>query len=146
MAINRNLPVPGLTHHKVTLSADLKTVLFVGVEIPTEHFITVTVPGLLGFYAAGSASANSLLSELNVNGFDLGRFGKHRDAWAYAIQSDREELARREREAREHNERMAAIRATPEEIAKAVAERKAREADLAARFGERGKSAAFGAL
>lgn len=144
MSINPNLPVPGLTNEKLTLSPDLSSVLYAGQEIPTVHFVKATVPSLLAFYGAGSASAFALLSEMNANGFSIRGYGKHTDAWANAVVSRREELAQREREVREHNERMAAIMATPAEIAKAVAERKQREAEIARRFGDKGKAAHFG--
>jgi len=144
MSINPNLPVPGLTKEKLTLSPDLSSVLYAGQEIPTVHFVKVTVPSLLAFYGAGSASAFELLSEMNANGFSLRGYGKHTDAWANVVVSRREEQAQREREVREHNERMAAIMATPTEIAKAVAERKQREAEIARKFGDNGKAAHFG--
>jgi len=144
MPINPNLPTPGLTKEKLTMSPDLQTVLYAGQEIPTVHFVKVTVPGLLGFYGAGSASAFALLSEMNANGFSIRGYGKHTDAWANAVVSHREEQAQREREVREHNERMAAIMASPTEVAKAVAERKQREDEIARKFGDSGKAAAFG--
>ncbi|OSM98613.1 hypothetical protein AU490_12125 [Lonsdalea populi] len=146
MSINPKLPTMGIVDQKVTLSKDLKTVLYIGQEIPTEHFIKVTVPSLLGYYAPGSGGANSLLSELSANGFSITGFSRHHQLWADYIRRNREEQARRELEAKQHRERMAALMATPEEIAEAVAQRKAREAELEARFGARGKSAAFGDL
>lgn len=144
MPINPNLPVPGLTKEKLTISADLQTVLYAGQEIPTVHFVKVTVPSLLAFYGAGSAAAFALLSEMNANGFSLRGYGKYTDAWANAVVSRREEQARREKEIREHNERVAAMHATPAEIAADVAKRKAREDELARKFGSRGKAAHFG--
>lgn len=144
MPINHSLPKAGLKGEKLTLSPDNATVLYCGQEIPTAHFVKVTVPSLLGFYHVGSAGAFELLSEMNANGFSLAAYGKHTDHWAMTIQNQREDMARREQEAKEHRERMDAILASPEEIAKAVAERKAREAELQNRFGARGKMAAFG--
>lgn len=144
MPINTNLPVAGVSNHKVTLSADLQTVLFVGQEIPTAHFIAVTVPSLLGFYAPGTAGSNALLSELAANGFNIRAFSKHTDAWAHAIQSNREEQARRAREVQEHRERIAALYATPEEIRKEAAEKRARDERIAKQFGR--KYQAFGDL
>lgn len=91
----------------------------------------VTVPSLLAYYGAGSAAAFALLSEMNANGFSLRGYGNHATRWGEQVLADREAQAQREKEIREHNERMAAIMATPAEIAKAVAERKAREDETA---------------
>ncbi|MBD8115960.1 MULTISPECIES: DUF6971 family protein [Pantoea] len=144
MPINPNLPTPGLTKEKLTLSPDLQTVLYAGQEIPTVHFVKVTVPSLLAYYGAGSAAAFALLSEMNANGFSLRGYGNHATRWGEQVLADREAQAQREKEIREHNERMAAIMATPAEIAKAVAERKAREDETARKFGARGQAAHFG--
>lgn len=144
--INPKLPTAGITNETLTLSKDLKTVLFAGQEFSTTYFIKVTVPSLLAWYSPGSAGAYSLLSDLSANGFDIRNYGKHYYQWQEANRRNREEQARRELEVRQHRERMAALMATPEEIAEAVAQRKAREAELEARFGARGKSAAFGDL
>ncbi|RNA78733.1 DUF6971 family protein [[Curtobacterium] plantarum] len=144
MPINPNLPTPGLIKEKLTLSADLQTVLYAGQEIPTVHFVKVTVPSLLAYYGAGSAAAFALLSEMNAHGFSLRGYGNHTTRWAEQVTAHREEQERREKEIREHNERMAAIMATPAEIAKAVAERKQREDEIARKFGDSGKAAAFG--
>lgn len=144
MPINPNLPTPGLINEKLTLSADLQTVLYAGQEIPTVHFVKVTVPSLLAFYGAGSGPAFALLSEMNAHGFSLRGYGKHTTRWGEQVTANRDEMARREKEIREHNERMAALHATPAEIAKAVAERKAREDEIARKFGARGQAAHFG--
>lgn len=144
MPINHSLPSAGLVGEKLTLSPDNSTVLYCGEEIPTVHFVKVTVPGLLGFYGVGSAGAFELLSEMHANGFKLGPYGKHAQHWGQTITAQREDMERRAREAKQHHERMAALSASPEEIAKAVAERKARADDLQTRFGSRGKMAAFG--
>jgi len=144
MPINPNLPTPGLSKEKLTLSPDLQTVLYAGQEIPTVHFVKVTVPSLLAFYGAGSAAAFALLSEMNANGFSIRGYGNHATRWGEQVLADREAQAQREKETREHNERMAAMHATPEEIAKAVAERKAREEEIARKFGARGQAAHFG--
>ncbi|MDU4747372.1 hypothetical protein [uncultured Pantoea sp.] len=144
MTINDALPTPGLTNEKLTLSADLQTVLYAGQEIPTVHFVKVTVPSLLAFYGAGSGAAFALLSEMNAHGFSLRGYGNHTTRWGEQVLAHREEQARREEEIREHNERMAAIMASPAEIAKAVAERKAREDEIARKYGARGQAAHFG--
>jgi len=144
MSINQALPVPGLVNEKLTLSADLQTVLYAGQEVSTEHFVKVTVPALLGFYPKGSASAFALLSEMDANGFNIKGYGNHTTHWAQTIVGQREDHERRKREAEQHRERMEALHASPEEIAKFVAERKQRQADIANRFGDRGKMAHFG--
>lgn len=144
MTINDALPTPGLTNEKLTLSADLQTVLYAGQEIPTVHFVKVTVPSLLAFYGAGSGAAFALLSEMNAHGFSLRGYGNHTTRWGEQVLAHREEQARRKEEIREHNERMAAIMASPAEIAKAVAERKAREDEIARKYGARGQAAHFG--
>lgn len=144
MPINPNLPTPSLTNEKLTLSADLQTVLYAGQEIPTVHFVKVTVPSLLAFYGAGSAAAFALLSEMNAHGFALRGYGNHTTRWGEQVLSNSAEQERRQKEIREHNERMAALHATPAEIAKAVAERKAREEEIARKYGARGQAAHFG--
>ena len=144
MSINQALPAPGLTNEKLTLSADLQTVLYAGQEVSTEHFVKVTVPSLLGFYAKGSAAAFALLSEMDANGLNHKGYSNHTAHWAQTIVDKREDHERRKREAIAHQERMAALHATPAEIAADVARRKARDAEIVSRFGDRGKRAHFG--
>ena len=144
MPINDALPKPGLTNEKLILSKDLQTVLYAGDEIPTVHFVKVTVPSLLAFYGAGSAAAFALLSEMNANGFSLSGYGNHTTRWGEQVTANREELERREKEVREHNERVAAMHATPAEIAAEAAKRKQREEEIARKFGARGQAAHFG--
>ena len=142
MAINTNLPTPGIINEEIILSKDISTVLYCGMEVPTEFFIKVTVPQLLGFYAPGSNSAFKLLTELDANGFSIRNLTPHVTHWAHQVQSNRAEVERRRLEAAQQRERWEAMNASPEEIAKAVAERRARQADLTSRFGNKG--AAFG--
>ncbi|EIH0348464.1 hypothetical protein DIC85_004302, partial [Shigella flexneri] len=88
------------------------------------------------------AVSNRILNDIHAAGLDAGDYGKYSRWWAQSNAQERQEAERRRKEAKEHQERLAAIHATPEEIAKAVAERKAREEALIKRFGNKG--AAFG--
>lgn len=142
MSINTKLPVFNISTQKLTLSSDSESVLWCSVEYPTVNFVNVVVPSLLAYLTPYSSGAINLLSEMDANGFSIRGYGKHATAWSETIVQRREEHARRIKEAQEHQERLAALFATPAEIA---AERtaKARKAEEAQRkFGRKG--AAFG--
>lgn len=144
MAINPSLPVPGLNDQEVTLSADLESVLYCGMDISTEYFIKVTVPSLLGFYAPGSAGAFKLLTELDANGFSLRAFSNHATQWGHQVMAHAAEVEARRIEAAAHAERIADQNASPEEVAKYRQAQNARRSELANKFGR--KAAAFGDL
>lgn len=144
MSINPALPVPGITNEKVTLSKDNLTVFYCGAEIPTDHFIKVTVPSLLSFYGKGSAGAFKLLTELDANGFSIRGYGQYATLWGEQVITNRADVEARRVEAEAHRERMASIMATPKEIAQYRQEQEAKRHALASKFGKKG--AAFGEL
>lgn len=144
MSINPALPVPGITNEQVTLSKDNLTVFYCGNEIPTDHFVKVTVPSLLAFYGKGSSGAFKLLTELDANGFSIRGYGQHATLWGEQVLANREAVEARRLEAAQHRERMEAIMATPKEIAQYRQEQDLRRSELVNKFGRKG--AAFGAL
>lgn len=126
----------------ITLSADKETVLVFGQELSTKYFTEIVVTTMLNSTGSDMAVSNRILNDIHAAGLDVGDYGKYSRWWAQSNAQERQEAERRRKEAKEHQERLAAIHATPEEIAKAVAERKAREEALIKRFGNKG--AAFG--
>jgi len=130
----------------ITLSADKETVLVFGQEMSTKYFTEIVVVSMLNGCGNDIGKTNSILNNLHAAGLNAGDYAKYSREWERSAQEARAEADRKRREAEQHRERCAAIHATPEEIAKAVAERKAREAEIARRFGDSGKAAAFGGL
>ncbi|EGI4619049.1 hypothetical protein IGF42_001895 [Escherichia coli] len=126
----------------ITLSADKETVLVFGQELSTKYFTEIVVTTMLNSTGSNEAISNSILNDIYAAGLPVGNYGKYSRWWAQSNAQKRQEAERRRKEAMEHQERLAAIHATPEEIAKEVAERKAREEALIKRFGNKG--AAFG--
>ena len=111
----------------ITLSADKETVLVFGQELSTKYFTDM-------------AKSNRILNDIHAIGLNASDYGKYSRWWAESNAQERQEAERRRKEAEEHQERMAAIHATPAEIAKAAAERRARDEDLIKRFGNKGAS------
>jgi len=130
----------------ITLSADKETVLVFGQEMSTKYFTEIVVVTMLNGCGNDFSKTNSILNSLHAAGLNARDYTKYSREWERSAQEAREDAERKRREAEQHRERCAAIHATPEEIAKAVAERKAREAEIARRFGDSGKAAAFGGL
>ena len=126
----------------ITLSAGKETVLVFGQELSTKYFTEIIVTTMLNSTGSDMAKSNRILNDIHSAGLNAGDYGKYSRWWAESNILERQEAERRRREAEEHQERMAAIHATPAEIAKAAAERRAREEDLLKRFGNKG--AAFG--
>ncbi|MEQ9745853.1 hypothetical protein ABRQ05_16285 [Pectobacterium actinidiae] len=136
--INPNLPVTNITNQKLTLSKDEATVLWCGVEYPVINFVNVVVPSLLAYFPPYSNGAQHLLSEMSANGFSIRGYGKHATAWAETIQNNRAAHEQRLKEVREHQERMAAMNATPAEIAAERAEKARIQDEYARRYGRKG--------
>lgn len=126
----------------ITLSTDKQTVMVFGQEMTTKYFCEIVATTMLNSTGSDMAKSNRILNDIHAAGLNAGDYGKYSRWWAESSQMDREEAARRRREAEEHRERIAALHASPEEIAKAVSKRKEREAELIKRFGNKG--AAFG--
>ncbi|KFX02303.1 hypothetical protein [Pectobacterium carotovorum] len=137
-SINENLPVLNITKQKLTLSKDEATVLWCGVEYPVVNFVNVVVPNLLAYFQPNSHGSHHLLSEMSVNGFSIRGYGKHATAWAETIRNNREAHEQRLKEVREHQERMAAMNATPAEIAAERAEKARIQDEYARRYGRKG--------
>ena len=117
----------------INLSADKETVLVFGQEMSTKYFTEIVVTSMLNGLPALSAGAHAILTSLHAAGLNANDYGAYSRAW-----SESNAEARREAE----RQRIAAMYATPEEIAKEAAERKERKAELERRFSRKG--AAFG--
>ncbi|WP_434747514.1 DUF6971 family protein [Pantoea sp. Lu_F5_004] len=128
----------------LTLSADKETVMLFGQEMTTKYFTEVVVVTMLNGCGNDFGKTNSILNALHSAGLNAGDYSKYSREWAHSNAEARKEADRKRIETEQHRERMAAIHATPAEIAKAVAERKQREEEIARKFGEHGHRAAFG--
>ncbi|EFH2720550.1 hypothetical protein QNN86_12600 [Citrobacter sp. C348] len=124
----------------ITLSADKETVLVFGQELSTKYFTEIVVTTMLNSTGSDMAKSNRILNDIHAIGLNASDYGKYSRWWAESNAQERQEAERRRKEAEEHQERMAAIHATPAEIAKAAAERRARDEDLIKRFGNKGAS------
>lgn len=130
----------------ITLSADKETVLVFGQEMSTKYFTEIVVVSMLNGCGNDFGKTNSILNDVHAAGLNARDYSLYSREWARSNAEARKEAERKRIELEQHRERLAAIHATPEEIAKAVAERKQREAETARRFGDKGKAAAFGGL
>lgn len=121
---------------KGALSYDSKkqTVTLHGQAIPEMYFREVIVTTALNAAGSNEGVIVSILQPMHEAGMSTQGFGWYSRTFANYLQATRAEEERIQREAAEHAERVAALHATPEEIAKAVAERKARQAAVVARF------------
>ncbi|MDN4627834.1 DUF6971 family protein [Erwinia sp. PsM31] len=128
----------------LTLSADEQTVMLFGQEMATKYFTEVVVVTMLNSVGNDFGKSNAILNALHSVGLNAGDYSKYSREWAHSNAEARKEADRKRIETEQHRERMAAIHATPAEIAKAVAERKQREEEIARKFGEHGHRAAFG--
>ncbi|MFJ5401420.1 DUF6971 family protein [Pectobacterium sp. CHL-2024] len=126
----------------ITLSADKETVLVFGQELSIKYFTEIIVATMLNSTGSDMAKSNRILNDIHAAGLNANDYGKYSRWWAENNAIERQEAERRRKEAEQHHERMAAILATPEEIAKAATERKTRNEELIKRFGNKG--AAFG--
>lgn len=122
--------------NKGALSYDSKTqtVTLHGQTLTEAYFREVTVTTALNAAGANSGVVVSILLPMHEAGMTTQGFGEYSRTFANYLRDNREAVERKQREAREHAERMAAIHATPEEIKKAVDERKTRKAMQIARF------------
>lgn len=128
----------------LTLSADEQTVMLFGQEMATKYFTEVVVVTMLNSVGNDFGKSNAILNALHSVGLNAGDYSKYSREWAHSNAEARKEADRKRIETEQHRERMAAIHATPAEIAKAVAERKQREEEIARKFGARGQAAHFG--
>ncbi|CAB5672755.1 DUF6971 family protein [Serratia marcescens] len=122
----------------ITLSADGETVLVFGQELVTKYFTEVVITSMLNGLPALSAGAHAILTAVHAAGLNADDYGSYSQAWR-----ENNAEARREAEARRianerDRQRIADMYATPEEIAKAAAEKRARADAMAQRFGRKG--------
>ncbi|MCO7261498.1 DUF6971 family protein [Dickeya zeae] len=126
----------------IALSADKETVLVFGQELSTKYFTEIVVTTMLNSTGSDMVKSNRILNDIHAAGLNAGDYGMYSRWWAESNAQERQEAERRRKEAEWHLERMAAIHATPAEIAKEAAERRARKEEQIKRFGNKG--AAFG--
>lgn len=122
--------------NKGALSYDSKvqTVTLHGQTISEMFFREVTVTTALNAAGDNDGVIVSILLPMHEAGMSTQGFGEYSRTFANYLQDNRAETERKQREAAEHAERMAAVHATPEEIQKAVAERRTKQAMTVARF------------
>ncbi|MFP1890394.1 DUF6971 family protein [Lonsdalea quercina] len=111
-----------------------KEVTLYGETFSEEYFREVIVTTALNSAGTSHNVVISILEPMHVAGMSTQGFSSYSDIFAMHLEDNRAAIAKREAEAREHQERMESILATPEEIEKAVAERKARQARNIAAF------------
>ncbi|AXS21610.1 TPA: hypothetical protein MDZ49_001027 [Klebsiella pneumoniae] len=126
----------------INLSADKETVLVFGQEMSTKYFTEIVVTSMLNGLPALSTGAHAILTSLHAAGLNANDYGAYSRAWSESNAEARREAERQRIENEKDRQRIAAMYATPEEIAKEAAERKERKADLERRFSRKG--AAFG--
>lgn len=118
----------------LSYNAKKQEVTLHGQTVSEMYFREVIVTTALNAAGANTGVIVSILWPMHEAGMSTQSFGEYSRTFAGFLQENRAETERKQREAREHAERMAAIHATPEEIQKAVEERKARQAMQVARF------------
>ena len=128
----------------LTLSADKETVMIFGQEMATKYFTEIVVVTMLNGCGNDFGKSNAILNALHSVGLNAGDYSKYSREWSHSNAEARKEAERKRIEAEKDRERVAAMHATPAEIAKAVAERKKREEEIARKFGARGQAAHFG--
>lgn len=122
----------------ITLSTDKETVLVFGQELTTKYFTEVVVTTMLNSTGSDEAKSNNILNDIHAAGLNAGDYGKYSQWWARSNQAMREQAEHERREAIKHQERIAALYATPEEIRKEAAEKRARSERIAKQFGRKG--------
>ncbi|MCQ5469318.1 hypothetical protein NAS92_02345 [Pantoea brenneri] len=122
--------------NKGALSYDSKkqTVTLYGQTTNEMFFREVTVTTALNAAGSNDGVIVSILLPMHEAGMSTQGFGEYSRTFANYLRDNRIEAERKQREVAEHTERMAAILATPEEIEKAVAERRANIAQQKQRF------------
>lgn len=122
--------------NKGALSYDIKkqTVTLHGQTVSEMFFREVTVTTALNAAGSNDGVIVSILLPMHEAGMSTQGFGEYSRTFANHLRDNRIEAERKQREAAEHAERMAAILATPEEIQKEVDERKARQRMAIASF------------
>lgn len=122
--------------NKGALSYDSKkqTVTLYGQTTSEMFFREVTVTTALNAAGSNDGVIVSILLPMHEAGMSTQGFGEYSRTFANYLRDNRIEAERKQREVAEHTERMAAILATPEEIEKAVVERRANIAQQKQRF------------
>jgi len=122
--------------NKGALSYDSKkqTVTLYSQTTSEMFFREVTVTTALNAAGSNDGVIVSILLPMHEAGMSTQGFGEYSRTFANYLRDNRIEAERKQREVAEHTERMAAILATPEEIEKAVVERRANIAQQKQRF------------
>jgi len=128
----------------ITVSADKETVLVFGQEMATKYFTEIVVTTMLNSCGHDQSKTDRILNDLHAAGLSATDYGMYSRGWMQSNELARAEAEKARKDAIAHQERMAALHATPAEIAADVARRKARDAEIVSRFGDRGKRAHFG--
>ena len=123
---------------ELTVSADGKTVLVFDQEFGLKYFTEVVVTTMLNSTGSDEAKSNKILNAVHAAGLNAGDYGKYSQWWARSNQAMREQAEHERREAIKNQERIAALYATPEEIRKEAAEKRARAERIAKQFGRKG--------
>ncbi|MFP1786016.1 DUF6971 family protein [Lonsdalea quercina] len=123
-----------LKDNALTYDKENKEVTIYGETHGEEYFREVIVNTALNAAGTSHGVIVSILEPLHVAGMSTRGFGSCSEIFSMYLQDNRAAIAKREAEAKAHQERMEAILASPEEIEKAVAERKARVARNIAAF------------
>lgn len=126
----------------INLSADKQTVMVYGQEMTTKYFTEIVITSMLNGLPALSAGAHAILTAVHAAGLNANDYGSYSRAWAESNAEARRAAERQRIENEKDRQRIADMYATPQEIAKAAAERRERKADLERRYGRKGQ--AFG--
>ncbi len=123
---------------ELTVSADGKTVLVFDQEFGLKYFTEVVVTTMLNSTGSDEAKSNKILNAVHAAGLNAGDYGKYSQWWARSNQAAREAAEQERREVAQHKERLEAMYATPEEIRKEAAEKRARAERMAKLYGRKG--------
>ncbi|MBN3198582.1 hypothetical protein H5A20_07655 [Pectobacterium brasiliense] len=126
----------------ITLSTDKETVLVFGQVLSTKYFCEIVIPTMLNGCGNDEGKTNSILNDVHAAGLNAGDYAKYSRWWTESNAQARQEAERKRIEAEQHRERIAAMLATPAEIAAERAEKERRREEAQRKFGNKG--AAFG--
>jgi len=126
----------------ITLSTDKNTVLVFGQELSTQYFCEIVVPTMLNGCGNDAGKTNSILNDLHAAGLNAGDYTTYSRWWSESNALARQEADKRRTEAEQHRERIAALFATPAEIAAERAARARKTEEAQRKFGRKG--ATFG--
>ena len=121
-------------HNALSYDAEAKEVTLYGHSMTEEYFREIQVVTMLNAAGTNHGAIVSVLEPMHIAGMSTQGYGEYSRIFAEHLQANRQAIAQRQAEAKAHQERIESIFASPEEIEKAVAERKARQARNIAAF------------